>query len=51
MHAKAISRIQSHYGGNIRAHVGDLESMKKSIGAFGIIGIGTIVNVIIFVPL
>ena len=31
LHSKAISRIQGHYGGNIRAHAGDLEGMKWSI--------------------
>ena len=31
LHPKAISHIQGHYSGNIRAHFGELESMKKSI--------------------
>ena len=31
LHAKAISHILGYYGSNIRAHVRDLEDMKKSI--------------------
>ena len=30
LHPKAISHIQGHYSGNISAHFGELESMKKS---------------------